>query len=63
MYAKNIRDQLIDELLDGDTIESLLQEKELILDKAINKFQAQEAAKKQRANLASSQLQGYLKSS
>ena len=46
-------DQLIEGLLDGDTIEDLLQEKDLTLDKAMSKCRAQEAAKKQRANLAS----------
>ena len=48
---KNLRDQLIEGLSDGDTIEALLQEKDLTLDKAISKCRAQEAAKKQRANL------------
>ena len=44
---KNIRDQLIEGLLDGDTVEHLLQEKDLTLDKAITTCRAQEAAKKQ----------------
>ena len=48
---KNIRDQLIEGIVDGDTVEALLQEKDLTLDKAIQICQAQEAAKKQRANM------------
>ena len=48
---KNIRDQLIERILDGDTVEDLLQIKDLNLDKAIQVCQAQEAAKKQRANM------------
>ena len=46
---KSVRDQIIEGLLDGDTVEHLLQEKDLSLDKAIHMCQAQEAAKKQRA--------------
>ena len=46
---KSIRDQIIEGLLDGDTVEHLLQEKDLSLDRAISVCQAQEAAKKQRA--------------
>ena len=49
---KNIRDQIIEGLLDGDTVEHLLQEKDLTLDKAITTCRAQEAAKKQRAEIA-----------
>ena len=49
---KNIRDQLIEGILDGDTVENLLQIKDLTLDKAIQVCQAQEAAKKQRANMS-----------
>ena len=41
---KNIRDQLIEGILDGDTVEDLLQIKDLNLDKAIQVCQAQEAA-------------------
>ena len=48
---KNLRDQLIEGILDGDTVEDLLQIKDLNLDKAIQVCQAQEAAKKQRANM------------
>ena len=47
---KNIRDQIFEGLLAGDTVEHL-QEKDLILDKAINTCRAQEAAKK-RAEIA-----------
>jgi len=47
-----MRDQIIEGLLDGDTVETLLQETDLTLDKIIIKCQAQEAAKKQRANMA-----------
>jgi len=50
---KNIRDQIIEGLLDDDTIEDLLQETDLTLTKAVQKCQAQEAAKKQRATLHS----------
>ena len=50
---KNIRDQIIEGLLDGDTIETLLQETNLTLATTISKCQAQEAAKRQRANLTS----------
>ena len=48
---KSIRDQIIEGLLDSDTstVEHLLQEKNLSLDRAISVCQAQEAAKKQRA--------------
>ena len=49
---KNIRDQIIEGLLDSDTVEHLLQEKDLTLDKAITTCRAQEAAKKQRAEIA-----------
>ena len=48
---KNVRDQLIEGIIDGDTVEDLLQIKDLTLDKAIQVCQAQEAAKKQRANV------------
>ena len=46
---KSLRDQIIEGLLDGDTVEHLLQEKDLSLDKTVHMRQAQEAAKKQRA--------------
>ena len=48
---KNLRDQIIEGLLDADTIEQLLKEKDLTLDKAVNTCRAQEAAKKQRAEI------------
>ena len=44
---KNLRDQIIEGIIDGDTVEALLQEPDLTLTKAISKCQAQEAAKKQ----------------
>ena len=50
---KNIHDQLIEGILDGDTVEDLLQLKDLTLDKAIQVCQAQEADKKQCANMIS----------
>lgn len=54
MHArKNIRDQIIEGFLDGDTVEELLQEKDLTLAKAITKCQALKAAKKQCANITS----------
>ena len=46
---KSVRDQIIKGLLDGDTVEHLLQEKDLSLDRVISVCQVQEAAKKQRA--------------
>lgn len=49
---KNIRDQIIEGLLDGDAVEHLLREKDLTLDKAITTCRAQEAAKKQRAEIS-----------
>ena len=48
---KNIRDQIIEGLLDADTTEDLLQEIDLTLARAISKCQTQEAAKKWRAGL------------
>ena len=51
MYTKNICDQLIEGILDGDTVKDLLQLKDLTLDKAIQVCQAQEAAKKQRSKM------------
>ena len=50
---KNIRDQIIEGLLDADTTEHLLQETDLTLAKTITICQAQEAAKKQRASMQS----------
>ena len=45
---KNIRDQIIEGLLDGDTVEDLLQAKDLTLETAVAKCRA---AKRQRAQL------------
>ena len=42
---KNIRDQIIEGLIDGDTIEHLLQQHNLTLDMTITMCRAQEAAK------------------
>ena len=49
----NIRDQIIEGLIDNDIVKDLLQETDLTLTKVIHKCQAQEAAKKQRATLHS----------
>ena len=49
---KHIRDQIIEGLVDGDAIEDLLKEKDLALDTAITKCRAQEAARKQRAEMS-----------
>jgi len=49
---KNLCDQIIEGITDGDTIEDLLQEKDLFLDRAIQICQAQEAAKRQRASMS-----------
>ena len=54
---KNIRDQIIEGLLDGDAVEHLLKEKDLTLDTAISTCRAQEAAKKQRAEMGHEPLQ------
>ena len=48
-----ISDQIIEGLLDDDTVEDLLQETDLTLTKTIHKFQTKEAAKKQQATLLS----------
>ena len=50
---KNIREQIIEGLIDNDIVKDLLQETDLTLAKAIHKCQAQEAAKKQRGTLHS----------
>ena len=50
---KNIRDQIIEGLLEGDTVEDLLKERDLTLETTITKCRAQEAAKKQRAEMTS----------
>lgn len=49
---KNIRDQIIGGLLDGDAVEILLREKDLSLATTIDKCRAQEAARKQRGEIA-----------
>ena len=49
---KNLRDQIIAGLLDGDIVEDLLKEKSLSLDTTIAKCRAHEAAKRQRAQIA-----------
>ena len=48
---KNIRDQIIEGLLDGETVEDLLKERDLSLDSSISKCRAHEAAKRQRAEI------------
>ena len=49
---KNIRDQIIAGLADGDAVEDQLKEKNLTLDTALTKCRANEAAKRQRAEIA-----------
>ena len=49
---KNIRDQIIEGLIDGDTVEDLLKEKELTLATTISKCRSLEAAKRQRAEMS-----------
>ena len=48
---KHVCDQIIEGLLNGDTVEDLLQETDHTLAKAISMCQAREAAKKQHSNL------------
>ena len=48
---KSLRDQIIDGLLDSNTVKALLQEANLILEQTISKCRAQEAAKRQRINI------------
>ena len=48
---KSIRDQIIEGLLDGETVEDLLKERDLSLDSSISKCRAHEAAKRQRAEI------------
>ena len=48
---KALRDQIIEGLHDGDTIQELLQSKDLTLDQTITKCQGLEAAKKSRAEI------------
>ena len=54
---KNIWDQIIEGLLDSNTVEALLQESNLTLATAISKCHIQEATKKQRASKTSQQLE------
>ena len=49
MYTKKIRDQIIEGLIDGDAVETLLQEKDKA---AMLKCRGQEATKGQRAEIA-----------
>ena len=51
MCTKEPKRPIIEGLLDGDTIKALLQEVDLTLEQAISKCRAQEAAKRQRANI------------
>ena len=50
---KNILDQTIEGLLDGDIVEDLLKEKDLSLQSTVAKCRAHEAAKRQRAEIVS----------
>ena len=49
---KNIRDQIIEGLSDGSTVEDLLKEKNLTLKATIDKCRAHEAAKRQRVEIS-----------
>ena len=49
---KNIRDQIIEGLTNGDIVEDLLKEKSLTLETSVFKCRAQEAARKQRAEIS-----------
>ena len=51
---KSIRDQIIEGLADGDTVEVLLQEKDLTLETTVTKCRGHEAAKRQRAEITDS---------
>lgn len=51
---KALRDQIIEGLLDGETIQELLQVKDLTLDQAISKCRGLEAAKKSRSDIQGS---------
>ena len=48
---KNIRDQVVTGLVDGDTVEDLLKEKKLTLETTVSKCRAHEMAKRQRMEL------------
>ena len=49
---KNIRDQIIEGLVDGEIVEDLLQQSDLSLTTTISKCRAKEAAKQQRAEIS-----------
>ena len=51
MYTEEPKRRIIKGLLDGDIVKVLLQEADLTLEQAISKCQAQEAAKRQCANI------------
>ena len=55
LHTKSIRDQIIEGLNDGDTIEDLLQESGLTLATTITKCQNREAAKKHRVDITTTQ--------
>ena len=57
---KNIRDQIIEGLIDKDTVEHLLQQQELTMKAAITKCRAQEAAKKQCQTIQDNNLEAVL---
>ena len=60
---KSVCDQIIEGLFDVNTIEQLLKESDLTLDKAISMCRAQKAAKKQRAEIhVRASLQRYIQS-
>ena len=57
---KNIRDQIIEGLIDKDTVEHLLRQQELTLEAAITICRAQEAAKKQCRSIQDNNLEAVL---
>ena len=54
---KNIRDQVVEGVYDGDTVEDFLQENNLILARAIAKYRSKEAAKKHHSDIAALELE------
>ena len=54
---KNIRDQVIEGVYDGDTVEDLLQENNLTLVRAITKCCSKEAAKKHRSGITAPEME------
>ena len=54
---RSIRDQIIKGIRDGDTVEELLQENNLTLATTITKCRSKEAAKKNRLDMATSELE------